>query len=98
MPVSPRIEDRPPLPEDREGLTDKKRLQELIQASKLALLGQLAAGIAHELRNPLAVLRIESDEIALLAKALPSEAGVAALRHCETLNRNIGKMVSIIDR
>lgn len=41
----------------KQDVTERKQLQEeLIQAEKLGALGELSAGIAHELNNPLAVM------------------------------------------
>lgn len=43
-------------------LTEVRRLQEqVIQAEKLATLGQLAAGVVHELNNPLTSISVYSD-------------------------------------
>ena len=45
----------------------------LVQAGKLAVLGQMAAGITHELNQPLAALRTLSDNARLLlVKAVPT--------------------------
>ena len=64
----------------REEVKERERVQsELVQAGKLAALGQLSAGIAHELNQPLSAIRyylhnaeklLELDEIDLHTKNL----------------------------
>jgi two-component system C4-dicarboxylate transport sensor histidine kinase DctB len=39
---------------------------DLVQANKLASLGQIAAGVAHEINQPVAAIRVYSDNAALL--------------------------------
>ena len=46
-------------------ITEKKRMQaQLLQAEKLTLMGRLAAGIAHEIRNPLAAVTLNLQYLA----------------------------------
>ena len=54
-----------------QDVTEKKRLEfSLAQADKLAAIGQLAAGITHEINNPLAVITAGS---AMLRMSVPEE-------------------------
>ena len=59
-----------------------------VQAGKLAVLGQMAAGISHELNQPLAALRTFADNaVALLAKG----------RHAEVAE-NLAMIGDLVDR
>lgn len=61
-----------------QDLTELKALQEkMIQAEKLATIGQFAAGIVHELNNPLTSISVYSD---YLIKKLEREKGEPADR------------------
>ncbi len=73
-------------------------LGRLIQSSKLALLGQMAAGIAHEIRTPLAVLRLECEEILRKIDSLPDEYRLTCSGHRDTVVRNIDRLSSIVDQ
>ena len=45
-------------------ITEQKSMQsQLIQASKLATVGEMAAGIAHELNQPLNIMRMAADNV-----------------------------------
>lgn len=57
-------------------ITERHRLQdELVQASKMATLGTLAAGLAHEMSQPLNIIRMwgENTLARLRSGAMPSE-------------------------
>lgn len=54
--LSREIEERHRVEASREALRD-----DLVQATKLATLGQIAAGVAHEINQPVAAIRTHSD-------------------------------------
>jgi len=65
----------------------------LIQAGKLAMLGQMAAGIAHELNQPLAAIRAFADNaMTFLARGQGDKAS-ENLGHISNASARMGKIV-----
>lgn len=70
-------------------LTDMSRMrQELQQHDRLAVVGELAAGLAHEIRNPVAAIRGAMEEIRHSGDTSPMAQRLAdiAVRESEHLN------------
>ena len=67
---------------------------ELIQASKLAALGQMAAGITHELNQPLAALRSFSDNTRVFLERGQYAAARENLEAIGSLTGRMGKIVN----
>jgi two-component system C4-dicarboxylate transport sensor histidine kinase DctB len=77
------IEERRRLEKGRQDLQD-----ELIQANKLATLGQIAAGVAHEINQPLAAIRTHADTASVyLDRQDPDGAGRSLTRIGELTQR-----------
>jgi two-component system C4-dicarboxylate transport sensor histidine kinase DctB len=62
--------------------------QDLVQANRLAILGQVAAGVAHEINQPLATIRAYADNARVfLARSQP-----------EPVQENLGLIAGLTDR
>lgn len=82
-----RLEER--VTELTEELEHKNR--ELEQANRLASLGELSAGVAHEIRNPLAGIELSAT---LLKRSLPDEKRPQELVH--NIVESVGRINSIV--
>jgi len=63
---------------------------ELVQANKLALLGQVAAGVAHEINQPVAAIRAYADNTAEFARRGQGQAVQENLETIAALTDRIG--------
>ena len=55
-------------------VTDRNRMEEeLIQSERLGIIGKMAAGVAHEINNPLGIIRFNAEDL-LYAEEMSSEA------------------------
>lgn len=67
---------------------------ELVQAGKLAMLGQMAAGVTHELNQPLAAIRAFADNaITFLERGQPDKAS-ANLSHIGDASARMGAIIA----
>lgn len=79
-------------------LQTQKRVQDLqedlAQANKLTLLGQVTAGVAHEINQPLAAITSYSENAALLLQRQQNEAALKNLNSIQHLAHRIGRITA----
>ena len=83
--LSHEIDERRRLEKSRQDLQD-----ELIQANKLATLGQIAAGVAHEINQPIAAIRTHADSAGLYLDRSDTAAAARSLSTIGGLTERIG--------
>ncbi len=83
--LSHEIEERRRLEKNRQDLQD-----ELIQANKLATLGQIAAGVAHEINQPVAAIRTHADTAGVYLQRSDADAAARQLNRIGELTERVG--------
>jgi two-component system NtrC family sensor kinase len=81
-----------------EDLTDWKAAQHrLSETEKLAAVGQLAAGVMHEINNPLATILACSEALALRNESLPPGPREAAEEYLKIIDAEVQRCRRIVD-
>ncbi|HEX6534913.1 MAG TPA: ATP-binding protein [Gemmatimonadaceae bacterium] len=83
-----------------EDITDWKRAQErAAQAQKLAALGQLSAGVMHEINNPLATIGACAESMALQLQegSVPDPLREAFAEYCQIIDHEVHRSKRIVD-
>jgi len=83
--LSEQIEERRRAEASREVLRE-----ELVQANKLATLGQIAAGVAHEINQPVAAIRTHAETATAYLDRENGEGARRSLGHVASLTERIG--------
>ncbi|MCW9002849.1 MAG: PAS domain S-box protein, partial [Rhodospirillales bacterium] len=78
-------------------VSERKEMQaQLVQSSKMATLGEMATGVAHELNQPLNVIRMAADNIRRKAGKGAADPGYL-MDKLEKINGQIDRAAAIID-
>lgn len=84
-----------------QDITQMKEMEiQLVQAGKMAAVGQLAAGIAHEINNPLAVVASSAEILRDLkehGRVAPDDKSDLVLKHLKKIGENVYRCKNIIE-
>ncbi len=77
-------------------LTELKRAQmQLMQSSKMASLGEMASGIAHEINNPLSIIQVKVGQISDSVNSGETDAA-KLIQKFNSIDRNVKRITKII--
>lgn len=77
-----------------ERTLDKQKMQ-IVASAKLAALGEMAGGIAHEINNPLSIIQGRSQILVELARRGVLDAG-AVVKAAQIINDTCGRVAKIV--
>jgi signal transduction histidine kinase len=72
--------------------------RQVASAERLAAIGRVAAGVAHEIRNPIAAMRLKAENALLADAPRQKEALSMILGQIERLDRLLKRLLSLTDR
>lgn len=99
--IEPKLADQYILRGTFQDITERKELEKnleierakMVHTSKLAALGEMSAGIAHEINNPLAIIAANANQVKKIASELKFDS---AINHIVTIENMIKRITKII--